>query len=165
MILLFTSCNPTKYVAEDKYLLDRYRLKIQESTVDHKELDSYVKPKPNKKILGARFYLGLYNLSGKKDNGFNRWLRKIGEPPVLYNEFETERNKKQIDLYMRNKGFYDAEILDTVKIRKQQAQVTYDVNPGRPYTIRSIKYSLEDTSIQSIFLPDTIRSLVKKGLC
>jgi len=163
MILLFSSCKPTKYVAEDDYLLDRYRLKIEESSVDQKELDSYVKPKPNKKILGVRFYLGLYNLSGKKDNGFNRWLRKIGEAPVLYDVYETERNNKQISLYMRNKGFYDAVVTDTIKIRKKQAQVTYDVNPGLPYTIRSINYNLEDTSIQSIVLPDTVNTLIKKG--
>ena len=94
LILLLSACNTTKYVAENEFLLDKYKLKIEEGQVDQKELDSYVKPKPNKKILGVKFYLGLYNLSGKKDNGFNRWLKKIGEAPVLYDEYEAERNNK-----------------------------------------------------------------------
>ncbi len=162
LILLLASCRPARYVADDEYLLDKYRLKIEEGHVDQKELDFYVKPKPNKKILGLKFYLGLYNLSGKKDNGWNRWIRKIGEAPVLYDTYEVERNNKQIGLYMRNKGYYDALITDTVKLRKKQASVTYDILPGKPYTIRSITYRLEDTSLQSIFLPDTVNTLIKR---
>jgi outer membrane protein assembly factor BamA len=163
ILLLLYSCNPTKYVAEDEYLLDRYRLRIDNGNLDHRELDSYVKPKPNKKILGVRFYLALYNLSGKKDNGFNHWLRKIGEAPVEYNVYETERNTKQLSLYMHNKGYYDAVISDTVNFRKQHAYVRYDIRPGEPYTIRSIRYYLEDTSLQSEFYPDTVNTLIKKG--
>lgn len=161
--LLLAACNPTRYVGQDKYLLDKYRIRIEEGHVNQKELDSYVKPKPNKKILGVKFYLGLYNLSGKKDNGFNRWLKNIGEAPVLYDEFETDRNTEQLGLYMRNKGYYKARIADTVKFRKKQAQVSYDIRPGKPYTIRSITYHFEDTSLRSVVLPDTARSLLKVG--
>lgn len=163
ILVLVASCNPTKYVPEESYLLEKYKLRIDEGHVDSKEMDTYVKPKPNKRILGWKFYLGLYNLSGKKDNGFNRWLRKIGEAPVLYDPYETERNNKQISLYMRNKGYYNAAVIDSVKRKKQQALVTYDVFPGDPYVIRSIKYNLEDTSIQSVFMPDTVNSLIVRG--
>ncbi len=162
LALILGSCNPTKYVAEDEYLLDKYKLRIDQGKVDQKELNSYVKPKPNKKILGARFYLGLYNLSGRKDNGWNRWLRKIGESPVLYDEFETDRNSKQLGLYMSNKGYYNAEVSDTVRFRKKMAQVTYAIDAGKPYTIRSIRYLLEDTSIQSVFYPDTVNRLIER---
>jgi outer membrane protein assembly factor BamA len=163
LIFVLASCRSTKYVAEDEYLLDRYRLRIEEGHVDQKELDSYVKPKPNKRILGMKLYLGMYNLSGKKDNGFNRWLRKIGEEPVLYDEFEAERNNKQISMYMRNKGYYDAQVTDTVRFRKKQATVNYDILPGKPFSIRSVSYNLEDTSLTSVFMPDTVNSLLSTG--
>ncbi len=163
LILVLSSCRPTKFVAEDEYLLDKYKLKTEKGQLDQKEMDSYIKPKPNKKILGMKFYLGLYNLSGEKDNGFNGWLRKIGEAPVLYDVFESERNNKQLYLYMKNKGYYDAEISDTVRFKKKQAQVTYAVEAGEPYTIRSISYHLEDTSLQSVFYPDTVNTLLKPG--
>ena len=70
------ACNPVKHVSEGDYLLDKYEVGVDESEVDKKELDTYVKPKPNRKILGYKFYLGLYNLSGNKDSGWNRWLKK-----------------------------------------------------------------------------------------
>ena len=131
--------------------------------VDSKELNSYVKPKPNRQILGTKFYLGLYNLSGKKDNCWNRWLRKIGEAPVLYDDFEKDRNKKQLGLYMRNKGYHHAEVSDSVRVKKKKAQVSYDIVAGIPYNIRSINYHYEDTSLRSILAPDTLNSLLKPG--
>jgi hypothetical protein len=104
VILLLASCKPTKYVPDDSYLLNKYRVVVDEPGLDTRELNSYIKPKPNKRILGLKFYLGLYNLSGEKNSGWNRWLRKIGEAPVLYDIYETERHSKQLGLYMRKKG-------------------------------------------------------------
>ncbi len=163
LLLLVSSCNPTKYLEEDEYLLDKYRLRIENGKLDHQELDNHIKPKPNKKILGIKFYLGLYDLSGKKDNGFNRWLRKIGEAPVKYNKYETERNDKQLHLYLNNKGYFNAQVSDTVSFRKRNARVRYDIVPGHPYTIRSLRYRLEDTTLQGIFYRDTVHTLIKEG--
>jgi hypothetical protein len=120
-VFLMASCQSTKYVPDEAYLLKNYRVKVDREQVNARELDSYIKPKPNRQILGTKFYLGLYNMSGEKDNGWNRWLRKIGEAPVLYDEYETERNNKQLGLYMRNKGYHHAVVEDTVRFKKKKA--------------------------------------------
>ena len=70
---------------------------------------------------------------------------------------------RQLSLYLRNKGFYNAQVMDSVKFRKQHAQVTYDIRTGDPYTIRSISYHLEDTSIRSLFYPDTVNTRIERG--
>jgi len=151
-------------VPEDRYLLGGYKLSIDNQTINRKELNSYVQPKPNRKVLGFRFYLGLYNLTGgKKDNGLNRWLRKIGEEPVLYDKFDTEKNNRQIRLYLRNKGYYHSQVSDTVKYRKQQANVRFDIATGTPYTVNNITYTFEDTTISRLVLEDTASSLIKRG--
>jgi outer membrane protein assembly factor BamA len=162
-IFLLASCKSTKYVPDEAHLLKRYRVKVDNEQVDTKELDSYIKPKPNRHILGTKFYLGLYNLSGKKDNGWNRWLRKIGEAPVLYDGYETERNNKQLGLYMRNKGYHHAEVSDSVRLKKKKAQVSYDITAGIPYILKSINYHYEDTTLRSLLAPDTVNSLLKPG--
>jgi len=162
-IFLLASCKSTKYVPDEAHLLKSYKVKVDNERVDSKELDSYIKPKPNRQILGTKFYLGLYNLSGKKDNGWNRWLRKIGEAPVLYDDFEKDRNKKQLGLYMRNKGYHHARVSDSVRTNKKKAQVSYDVVAGIPYEIRNIKYHYEDTSLRFLMAPDTVNSLLKQG--
>jgi outer membrane protein assembly factor BamA len=163
IIFLLASCKSTKYVPEESHLLKSYKVKVDKEQVDSKELDSYIKPKPNRLILGTKFYLGLYNLSGEKDSGWNRWLRKIGESPVLYDDYETERNNKQLRLYMRNKGYHHAEVSDSVRFNKKKAQVSYDIIAGNPYTLRSINYQYEDTSLRSLLAPDSVNSLLKPG--
>ena len=52
-------------------------------TVDHSELERYVRQQPNNRLFGLyRFNLWLYNL-GKpgKETGVSGWLHRIGEAP------------------------------------------------------------------------------------
>jgi outer membrane protein assembly factor BamA len=163
LLLIIASCNSTKYVPEDGHLLDKYKLNVDDPAVKTRDLDSYIKPKPNKKVLGAKFYLGLYNMSGDKDNGWNRWLRRIGEEPVLYDIYESEKNIQQLGLYMRKKGYYHSFIGDTVELKKGKAKVLYDIETGIPYRIKNISYLLEDTTLNTLVLPDSINSLLVPG--
>lgn len=163
VLILAGSCSSTKHVPSDGYLLEGYRLQVDNQVIDKSELKGYIKPKPNKKVLGLKFYLGLYNLSGTgKDNGLNRWLRKIGEEPVLFDEYDTEKNEKQISLYLKNKGYYYAEVSDTVRLHRKKARVDYEVQTGRPYVISDIAYHFEDTTIRKLVLADTLNSLLHR---
>lgn len=158
------SCHATKYVPEDAYLLHNYKIESGNGRVDKKALDEYIKQKPNKRIFFWRFYLSLYNLSSqKKDNGFNRWLKRIGEPPVIYDEMLKDRSTEQLSLYMRNKGFYHARVTDTTLISDQRAKVIYTIIPNQPYRIRDITYFFHDAGISELVLSDTASSAVKKG--
>ena len=157
------SCSSTRHVPEDKYLLNKYKLEYDNRNIDDNEMEGYIRPKPNKRILGLKFYLGLYNLSGSKDSGINRWLKKIGEEPVIWNEFDIEKNEERLKLYLRNKGYYYAEVTDTSMFHKQKANVKYDVDPGEPYLIRKISYLFQDTILRQLVLTDTIKSLLKQG--
>ena len=163
LVFILSSCSSTKHVPEGDYLLNKYKSRIDNREIDRKELDSYVRPKPNRRILGLKFYLGLYNLSGKKDNGINRWLQKIGEGPVLYNEYEVDKNRERIDLYLRNKGFYYAQVEDSTRFSNRKAVVHYDVVSGQPYIISKVKYTFMDTTLRQLILADTSESLIKKG--
>ncbi|RPI42899.1 MAG: outer membrane protein assembly factor, partial [Bacteroidetes bacterium] len=161
---LLASCNATKYVQEDEFLLHDYRIEIDNGRVDKKELDDYIKQKPNQRILSWRFYLSLYNLSSpEKDNGFNRWLKRIGEPPVVYDMGLRERSAEQLKLYMRNKGYYHAQVSDTAFFRDQRARVLFRIDAREPFRIRDISYFFHDASLAPLVLEDTASSAVKPG--
>jgi outer membrane protein assembly factor BamA len=157
------SCSSTRHVPEDKYLLNRYKAENNNREIDKNELESYIRPKPNKRVLGLKFYLGLYNLSGTKDNWFNRWLKKIGEEPVIWNEFDVEKNKERVKLYLRNKGYYHAEVDNTSRFHKQKANVRYKIDTGEPYSINKVSYQFRDTTLRDIILSDTLNTLLKQG--
>ena len=157
------SCSGTRHLQKDEFLLNRCRTETASGNINKKELESYIRPKPNKRILGAKFYLGLYNLSGSKDNWLNKWLKKIGEEPVIWNEFDVEKNKERVNLYLRNKGYYHAEVKDTSRFNKMKANVKYTIYPGKPFIINNVSYDFRDTSLRNLVLSDTINTLLKKG--
>ncbi|HKL08188.1 MAG TPA: BamA/TamA family outer membrane protein [Bacteroidales bacterium] len=168
-ILFFASCSPVKYVPEDKYLLDRYKVKIDKGTAEKEklkkeELKSLVRQKPNKRILGVRFHLGLYNLSRKeKEKGLSGWLKRIGEEPVIYDDFLTNKSAQQIKSYLNNKGYYNSVVSDTAIFKRQRARVLYRVKVNKPYKIRQLSYNVQDSLIEPLILKDSVNSLIATG--
>ncbi len=140
------SCASTRYVGKDGYLLNKVKVNVAEKNVNLPDLKKTVRQRPNTRILGVlRFHLGLYNLSGKDEKKrLNKWLRSIGEAPVIYSPFLTDRSIKQMELYLHNKGYHKAVIQDSVWFRKKKAYVVYNVLPG-PLT-RVKDYTFRDDS-------------------
>jgi len=162
LIIFFASCNPTKYVAKDEYLLNSYAVKIDNRSIGKEQLKTLVRQKPNKKIVGIRFHLWLYNSSKlDKNNKWNEWLRKNGEEPVIWQQGLTNTSKEQLDLFLKRKGYYYADVTDTVVLKKKKAGVTYIIKTGWPYIINKVTYTISDTSIAKILLADTLNSLIK----
>lgn len=140
LLLGLASCSTTKYVGENEYLLNKVVVKIDDNSISTSDLKRNIKQKPNLKILGMwRFHLGLYNLSGKnKEKGFNKWLQRIGEEPVVYEDFQTQRSLTQLKLYLKKKGYYNAVVKDSVVFRKKKAKVYYSITAKEPYRYRNV---------------------------
>ena len=141
------SCSPTKYVGKDEYLLDRVKLSVEGGGVNAVDVKRNIRQRPNTRILGTvRFHLGLYNLSGRDgEKRFNRWLRRIGEEPVIYDSTLVDRSAGQIRLYLKNAGFYNSVVRDTVVFRRKRATVSYAVETGPRTVIREVVFR-QDTS-------------------
>ena len=164
IIVVVSSCSLTKHVPENKYLLDKYEIKTDNGKIDKDEIKNYVRQQPNKKILGMKFHLSVYNLSRKdKDNWINRWLRSIGEEPVIFDKYARQKSASQIQLYLRNKGYYNSSVRDTTLLKKQKATNSFNITLNEPYRIRSINYKFEDSTLESYIFSDTAASLLKRG--
>ncbi|MEA1886527.1 MAG: BamA/TamA family outer membrane protein [Bacteroidota bacterium] len=162
--LILYSCNPTKYVPPDKTLLDKSEIKIENSKIKKSDLAPYVKQEPNKKIFGARFHLGLYNLSNIEKTGWpHSWLRNIGEEPVIFDPFAATKSSEQIENYLFSKGYFNAEVSTDIASHKQRTDVTYEVKANDPYRIRKLIYDIKDEKIRKLFFMDTINCLIKSG--
>jgi len=163
-LLIISGCSPTKYVPEGEYLLNRYKVESKNRNLKKDDLERAIKQKPNKRILGLKFHLSLYNLSKKdKDTKINRWLRTIGEEPVIYDEFQKDKSSQQLKEVISQKGYFNAEVEDTVSFRKKKAKVTYSIQANKPYRVRQVRYNFEDTTLREIILADTLESLIKEG--
>ena len=159
------SCAPARYVPENSYLLHKNKLIVEQNKIDKSKLEAYILQKPNKRILGIRLNLFYYNLSNiDKTRWPHSWLRRIGEEPVIYDPFLTARTHDQLKIYLENRGFYDAQVTDSVRFNKKNAKVRYEITPGEPLQVRRIYYLFEDTSIVSLILNDTANSLIVKRM-
>ena len=164
-LIFLASCNPTKYVPQGDYLLESVEVKIDNRNISREQLKSYIRQKPNKRIVGARFHLWLYNSSKlDKTNKWNEWLRKNGEEPVIWQQTMTYTSAKQLNDFLISKGYYYADITDTVILKKKKADVRYHIKTGWPYTVNKTTYSIPDTAIARLILADTIQTLIKPGM-
>ncbi len=164
LILFAISCNPTKYVPAEESLLNENHITLNREGLQKSALKPYIKQQPNKKIFGTRFHLGLYNLSKiDKENWFNKWLRNIGEEPVIFDPYATNKSKDQLRSYVASKGYFDGKVSETVETIKRKTDVYYNVELQPPYTIRHIYNDIADTNIKKLYLFDSMNCVIERG--
>ncbi len=158
---LITGCQTNRYVPDNEYLLSKVKIEINEKTIDKNTLKSYQKQKPNTRIFGFwRFHLGLYNLSGKKKE--NAWFKRIGEAPVIYDPFLTQKTREEFERYMHSKGYYNAVIKDSTLLKKNgKAEVYYYITANQPYTIRTYETVVKDDSLKNFLKNAAAESLIR----
>jgi len=145
-------------------MLDNYKIKYDSKKFEKKELKPYLKQKPNRKVLFIKFHLRVYNLSKKhKSNGFNNWLRNIGEEPVIFDEYLARKSTQQLTQYLNSCGYYHSLVSDSVIYKNKKAELYYNINLNDPYYINKITYSIKDSIIEKLILPDSSNSFIKSG--
>lgn len=162
------ACSTTRHVPDGSLLLDRVSVEVDDSAgVDRTRLINYVRQMPNHKVLGfLKLQLSTYNLSGNDTSKwYNRWLRHIGQPPVIYNEELTEVSRRQLRQAMVNAGYMGAEVeVDTVaRPERKKMEVAYRVVPGARHRIRSFEIDIADTAINAVINPDSLVAAVSQG--
>ena len=163
---LFASCSVNKFIPEDQYLLDKVHIVSDTKEVQPSSFNSYIRQNPNAKWFSlVKVPMHIYCLSGKDStSGFNRFLRKLGDAPVIYDATISEKSKQEIQKAVRNMGYMRAEVqLDTL-IKKNKLEVSYRIKAGKPYTIHHIAYHIDDLMIQDFIEKDSASSLLKTGM-
>jgi len=164
LIIVISSCNPTKYVPKGESLLVENRIIINNDSLKKSEIFPLIKQKPNKRILGVRFHLGLYDLSNiNKDRWPHNWLRNIGEEPVIFDPFSTSKSKDQIKTYISSKGYFDGKVTDTIETANRRSKVYYNIYVKPAYTVNDIFYEIADTGLIKIVMSNSENCRIEKG--
>ncbi len=164
-LTLLISCNSTRKIQEDQFLLKRNKININNNKIGNDIITGLIKQQPNKKFLGIKFKLAFYNLAREENpKGFSKFLKKIGEPPVVLDTALTNTTLKKIELYMDNHGYFQSEVEKSIDYsRKKKAIVTYKIHATQPYVLNEINYIIEDTNIKKIIFTTQKKSLLKTG--
>lgn len=168
-LLLLAACSSTRHVPDGKYLLDDVKLEIHDSTetFNRTEMLAYVRQRPNNSILHvAKLRLGFYNMSGNDSTKWwNKWARKLGEAPVIYDSLAALSDARQLEKAMNNAGFLSArvEIDSFPRPEKKKIKLKYTLEPGRPHTIRSVSYVFPNDTLRDLIMSDSDRFEVRPG--
>lgn len=165
--VVLASCKSTKTLVDGQYLLNTVIIKNEIKDISEENLVPFLKQRPNSKMLGlVRNRLFFYNFAySVKNPKLKKLLMNSAEPPVIFDSLLTEKSRKQLELYVHNKGFFNSSVSDSVVITtEKKITVYYRVTPSVPYTIRNIAYSIVDPQIDQIVTRDTkTLSLLKSG--
>ena len=139
--LLLVSCGATRSLQDGEYLLKKNKILVNDKKFNSGKLSSYVRQKANKMTVAQ----GIYNMAGKKDTKFNRFLHRLGTPPVVYNPSLVDASIANMKDHLTYLGYYGSDIDSRIRVNKRKVTVNYYVTLGKQFKISKIEYDLPTT--------------------
>lgn len=166
LALSLASCSATKFVPDGSYLLDEVKIHTDNKEIKPSDMRLYVRQNPNSKWFSTiKTQLYVYNWSGRDSTKwFNRFLRKIGDAPVIYNESDAIRSQEEIAKAVQNLGYMGASVKRTTKTKKKKLKLFYEITSGKPYIVRTLKYDISDKKIAEYLRNDSTQSMLREGI-
>ena len=172
--LFFTFvCSNTRYLPEGDLLFTGSSVTVKDSVLKKKErkaleneLETLLRPKPNKNIFGLRPKLLIYNLAGepKNEKGIRHWLRtKVGEAPVLFSKVDLDYNVAVLRNFTENRGYFKTRVSADSTAKNKRATAEYIVLPKRQYKIKSVQFPVDSTDLGKSIARTSRRTLLKEG--
>lgn len=165
-LICFWSCNTTKNVPENKYLLNEVNIKSDSKNIDPTYFEDYLRQQPNSTFPGlGKIRLGIYNIAGSDTSKWmNRQIHKLGQAPVIYNPQLTHISAGQIAKELSNQGYLDAKVDTVLKFKDKKVSVKYDILSGDPYKIRNYEYTIDNPAINASLKPARKFTRVQPGV-
>lgn len=156
-LLTAISCSTTRVLQDGEYRLARNRINV----TNNKEfntgaLEAYLKQKPNSYfIFGWNPFLNVYNWSNGKGKGWDKFVQKIGVPPVVYESDMVDATIENITNRLEYLGYYGSKVESQIEVKKKRVYVDYNVTLGKRFPIKDIEVVLpEGGTFASDFLSE-----------
>lgn len=160
------SCSTTRVLSDGEYRLAKNKVEITNGDdFNPKEVEKYIKQKSNTYLIfGWNPFLNIYNWSGRsEERKMNRFFRKIGVAPVVYQSSQVHASTENIKRHLEYLGYYDSKVDFETRTKGKKIEVDYIVTLGKRYKIGEITYSVPEGQFAEDFYADTANITVKKG--
>ncbi len=123
-----------------------------------------VRPKPNKSFLGMRPKLWLYMLPDENPKSkFGKWLKKIGEAPVLLSSVKPGVTSAIIDARLFNIGIFKSYTESEIIENKHTGRLIYTSHIYKPFVVKELIYAVSDDSLSRLIIHSNKESFIKPG--
>ena len=166
LVALISACSANRFIPENHYLLDEVNILSDTKEVNPSLFTSYVRQNPNAKWFNlVKVPMHIYCLSGQDStSSFNRFLKKLGDEPVINDPFVTEKSQIEIEKAVRNMGYMRAKVHLNTETKKNKLKVNYLIEAGQPYTVKHIAYNIDDMVINDYIEKDSANSYLHEGM-
>lgn len=163
--LLF-SCAPERFLQDDEYLLDRVAVSTDDPNVPTSQLSGYVRQHPNSRWFSLfKVPLGVYCISGRDSTRrVNRFFRRIGEAPVVFDSVLAERGRDNMQAAVRNLGYLNADVELQERLRKRKLSLAYQIQANDLYLVSAIHRCIDDPMVDSLITASWSQSLLYEGM-
>ncbi len=170
-LLFLSSCNSSKYLAADEYLLRGNSIKLHaDDDLDRRrnmkyELSTLYKQTENNRFFFMPREWFYYATDEPGDTSkFDRLLRRvIAEEPALYDPGLREATEASMRYYLQYKGYFNAEVYSDPLVRGKKIFITYHVTPNERFTVDTILFTSTDPVVDSILRAIAPQSHLKAG--
>lgn len=165
LALAAISCSTTKVLSEGESTLAENKVIILNSNqFPASSLQPYIKQKPNTYYVGKwNPFLYVYNWSTGSGSGWDKFVKKMGTEPVIFDPSLVESSKTGMLSHLQYLGYYGSSIFHSSDIKNKIAKVRYNVTLGKQYPINELNYVIPDTTMARIVAQDSSNFTIFKG--
>ena len=150
LLWMTASCSVSKFIPEGEYLLDDVKVVSDDKAVKPSDISGYNRQNPNSSWFSlVKVPMHIYSLSGTDTTRrINRFIQKLGDKPVIFDEEAAERSREDMQLALHNMGYMQADVRLRKETRKKKLRLKYLVHPGPAYRISHWDYDIQDDSVR-----------------
>lgn len=149
-------------------MLQSVRMTSESPQVKAADYRRFVRQEANTRWLSClKVPLAFYRMSGTDSTRhINRFFRRIGEAPVVYNPQLTDYTCNSIAQTLQGRGYLSAEVTADTISKGRRTQVHYRLHPGERSFVSHLSYSFDDQRIEQLVTASEMRdgSLIYRGM-
>ena len=165
-ILATIACSTTRVLDDGQYMLADNRITVNNDKEFNAEaLEEYLRQQPNYYFLFRwNPFINVYNWQNGKDGAWDKFVKKIGVEPVVYDSEKVEESIENISNRLEYLGYYGSSVESKVNVKKKNVSVSYNITLGKRFPIKDIEIMLpSEGTFADDFLADTSAMTVKVG--
>ena len=165
-LLLMGGCSVSKFIPEGSYLLDKVKVESDNKEIKTSEMYLYIRQMENARWFSSfKLPMYIYCASGTDSTRWiNRFWRKIGDAPVIFDSIAAEETGEQMRQAVQNMGYMRASVDVEKKIDGKKLSVNYRIRSGLPYTVGKLMYDIQDDGIRELLLSDSTSISLQEGM-
>ena len=166
LVLMLAGCSVSKFIPEGSYLLDNVKIESDNKEIKPSQMNLYVRQKSNAKWFSlVKLPMYIYGASGLDSTKWiNRFWRKIGEAPVIYDPVLAEETRSEMEKAVQNMGYMGASVGLQEVSDGNRMKVYYTVRSGEPYVVERLAYDISDAKIADYLAKDSVRAGLYEGM-